>query len=76
MDEKKLNQRLYLDVRYARDRSLSYPRGADIFNLKKNYKNYDSAYYAENFKAYHKKWTCHINMDLKDFNEAVSKLAG
>ena len=39
-------KRLYLEVRYARDTSLSLTKKSDIFKLKKDYTNFASEIYA------------------------------
>ena len=75
MDEKERNKRLYLEVRYARDTSIAFLKTSDIFNMKKNYKNFDSSIYAANLKAYLDKRVCHVNMDMADFVDAVKKVA-
>ena len=75
MEEKQRNQRLYIEVRYARDASVAFPKSSDIFKLKKNYRNLESSMYAANLKAYLDKLVCHVNMDMTDFTEAVTKLS-
>ena len=75
MEEKERNQRLYVEVRYARDSSVAFPKSSDIFRLKKNYKNMESSIYAANLKAYLNKLVCHVNMDIGDFMEAVKKIS-
>ena len=63
MDDKEMNKRLYLEIRYARDSaSVAFPKTSDIFKLKKNYRNLESLVYAANFKAYLGKLVCHVNM--------------
>ena len=74
MEEKERNKRLYLEVRYARDCSIAFPKTSDIFKLKKNYKNLESAVYATNLKTYLDKLVCHVQMDITDFIDAVNKM--
>ena len=64
-----------MKVRHARDASIALPKDSSIFRLKKNYKNLESSVYAENLKAYLLKLTCHVNMDMKDFSDAVQSLS-
>ena len=73
--DKDKNQRLYLEIRYARDTSIAFPKTSDIFKLKKNYKNLETSAYAANLKAYLDKLVCHVNMDMSDFDLAVQKLS-
>ena len=73
--DKVKNQRLYLEIRYARDTSIAFPKTSDIFKLKKNYKNLETSAYAANLKAYLDKLVCHVNMDMSDFDLAVQKLS-
>ena len=74
MDEVERNKRLYLEVRFARDTSVAFPKVADIFRLKKAYKNLDSEIYAANLKAYLDKLMCHVNMNMDDLDNAINKL--
>ena len=54
---------------------MAFPKSSDIFKLKKNYRNLESSMYAANLKAYLDKLVCHVNMDMTDFTEAVTKLS-
>ena len=67
--------RFYLEVRYARDSSLTFPKNSDIFRLKKAYKNLDSATYSANLIIFFEKVTCRKNVDMNDLELAISKLA-
>ena len=69
-------KRLYTEVRYARDSALSIPKTSDIFRLKKQYKNLDSATYASNLKLYLGNVGCRTNVTLEDFSSALDKLHG
>ena len=71
-DEK--GKRLYLEVRHAKNSSVSFPKASEIFRLKKNHKTLPNEIYAKNLMAYLKRVSCHIDMDLGDFREALKKL--
>ena len=73
-DEEK-NDRLYTEVRYARNTSVTFPKNNDIFRLKKNYKNLDTSVYAANLKVYLDKVSCNVNMCYDDFKTAIHKLS-
>ncbi len=72
--EVKKVERYYLEVRYARDGSLCFPKNSDIFRLKKAYKNLDSATYCSNLIIYFDKIMYRKNVDMADFEEALTKL--
>ena len=52
MDELKRNERLYIEIRYAKMSTSNMKRSSAVFRLKKNYKNLDSEDYAHNLKVY------------------------
>ena len=68
------NKRLYIEVRHAKNSSLSFPKQSELFRLKKSYKNLDNATYVKNLSTYLSKVTCSINMDNSDFKSAIEKL--
>ena len=68
------NKRLYLEIRYARDISLSIPKTSDIFRLKKDYKNLPTLKYATNLQVYLKNVTCKTSVSLTDFLSALQSL--
>ena len=68
------NARLYTEVRYARNTSLSLPKSSDVFRLKKKYKNLSTQEYSSNLKTYLNKVTCKVNMDYNDFQSALEIL--
>ena len=43
MDENKKGQRLYMEVRHAKNSSVSFLKVSELFRLKKNYKNLPNA---------------------------------
>lgn len=71
---KEKNKRLYLEVRYARDNSLSIPKTSDIFRLKKEYKNLSNETYATNLKLYLSNVTCKNTVTFDDFELALRSL--
>ena len=66
--------RLYLEVRYARDSCVSFPKNSDIFRLKKAYKNLDSKTYGENLIIFLDKVSYRANVDMNDFEAALDAL--
>ena len=63
--------RLYLEVRYARDTSVSLPKSSDVFKLKKGYKNLDSTTYGKNLIVFFEKIICNTNVNMADFEKAI-----
>ena len=74
MDDNKKGQRLYMEVRHAKNSSVSFPNVSELFRLKKNHKNLPNETYAQNLKTYLKRISCHIQVDMNDFREALNKL--
>lgn len=68
------NKRLYVEVRHAKNSSLSFPKASDVFRLKKNGRNLTSAEYAVNLTTYLSKISCKVNMDINDFKDALSRI--
>ena len=73
MEAKKV-ERYYLEVRYARDGSLCFPKNSDIFRLKKAYKNLDSNTYCSNLIIYFDKIMYRNTVDMADFEQALTNL--
>ena len=69
------NKRLYLEIRHAKNSSLSLPKCSDIFRLKRQGKNLPSSEYAANLITFLGKITCKINMDFQDFQAALSSIS-
>ena len=67
-------KRLYLEVRHARNSSVSFPKSSELFRLKKAHKNLSSELYASNLMTYLKKISCHVDMGMEDFRMALEKL--
>ena len=61
-------------MRYAKNTSLSFPKASDVFRLKRKGKNLTNDEYALNLTTYLGKITCKVNMDMKDFKDALSKI--
>ena len=74
LDDSLKNKRMYLEVRYAKLSSLSFPKSSDVFRLKKKGKNLSSAEYATNLTTYLGKVTCNVNMGFEDFQEALMSI--
>ena len=53
---------------------MSFPKVSEIFRLKKNHKTLPNEIYAKNLVDYLKRGSCHIDIDLGDFREALKKL--
>ena len=69
--DKMKEERLYAEVRYARDTSLSLPKTSSIFRLKQNYKNLLMDTYVQNLKTY---LSCTVNCTWADFDDALNNL--
>ena len=71
-----MNKRLYLEVRHARNTSLSFPKKSEIFRLRKNsINNLPTTTYATNLKAYLNKLSFHMNLCPGDFEDALDKMS-
>ena len=64
-----------IQVRHAKNTSLSYPKKSEIFRLKKASKNLSTDTYSTNLKAYLNKLAFHVNMNPDDFDDALNKLS-
>ena len=74
-DESDKEKRMYIEVRYARDTSLTLPKSSPIFRLKDNHKNLPIAKYREHLKTYLSKVTYNVNVEWIEFDTAVEKLS-
>lgn len=72
--EETKEKRLYLEVRYARDTSLSLPKSSPMFRLKQNYRNLPLSTYVQNLTTYLSKVSCTVNVTWSDFDNAVDIL--
>ena len=68
------NAQMYVEVRYAKNTSLSFPKSSDVFWLKKKHKNLSTQEYSSNLKTYLNKVTCKVNIDYNDFQSALMSL--
>ena len=73
-EEEKVS-RLYLEVRYARDSSVSFPKNSDIFRLKKAYRNLDAKTYAENLMIFLDKVSFRNTVEMGDFVAALDRMS-
>ena len=67
-------KRLYIEVRYCKNSSLSLPKSSPIFRLKENHKNLSISQYQTNLKVYLSKICCCANVSWVDFDTVVEKL--
>ena len=67
-------KRLYLEVRYASDTSLSLPKTSDIFRLLKDHAKLPSVTYAKNLKVYLSNVSSKSEATLEDFVRALDEL--
>ena len=74
VSEEDKNKRMYIEVRHAKNSSLSFPKSSEVFRLKKQGKNLTTDTYVSNLKAYLSRITCHVNLDTSDFKDALEKL--
>ena len=63
--------RLYIEVRYARDTSLSMPKNSDIFRLMKDHRSYSEETYATNLKLYLDNVVSIADVTMHDFDRAI-----
>ena len=68
------DQRLRLEVRYARDSSLTLPRSSEIFRLKKNYQFLPTDALARNIKVYLSKVRGITDATWDEFDQALRLL--
>ena len=69
------NKRMYIEVRHAKNSSLSFPKSSDIFRLKKAGRNLSTEEYSTNLVAYLRRITCYVNLADNDFKEALTSLS-
>ena len=72
--EKEKQDRLYTEVRYARDTSLSLPKKSELFRLKEKYKSLPIAKFSGNLKVYLGKVSTNASASWEDFDRAVKTL--
>ena len=74
LSEKDKVARLYLEVRYSRDTTLSFPKNSDIFRLKRDHRNLDSSTYGANLIIFLDKVTFRNSVAMEDFEAALERL--
>lgn len=67
--------RLYTEVRYARDTTLSLPRTSDLFRLREKYQPLPVEKLAKNLKVYLDKASSHASATWQDFDKAVTAVS-
>lgn len=73
-DEDTKRSRLYIEVRYACDTSLSLPKTSDLFRLMKDHKKLPVKTYATNLKQCLDNITSNADVTLEDFTMAMDTL--
>ena len=67
-------ERLYTEVRYARDMSLSLPKNSELFRLKEKYKSLSIEKFSQNLKVYLGKVSANSSANWEDFDQAIASL--
>jgi hypothetical protein len=75
LSDKDKQDRLYLEVRYARDTTLSLPKFSDLFRLRESYQALPTKKLAKNLKVYLDKASSNASVTWADFDAAVSAIA-
>ena len=68
------SSRLYTEIRYCRDTSLSLPKSSDIFRLKRKYKSLPVEEYATNLSIYLDKVQSNESVTMDDFRNVLDTL--
>ena len=76
MDSKEKNQRLYVEVRYAKNTSLRLKHTDPVFRLRRDNKNLISIEYAENLKCYLGSARKTTTISVSDLSDAICKITG
>ena len=75
-EEKKKNDRLYVEVRYAKNTSLRLKHSDEVFRLKREHKNLTNEEYAENLINYLGSVRKTSSLSSSDLFDAISKITG
>lgn len=67
--------RLYLEVRYARDSCISFPKNSDIFRLMRDHKKLSSKSYCDNLVIFLDKVSFRNCVAMEDFDRALNELS-
>ena len=70
-DDSNKVERLYMEVRYARDTSLSMPKNSDIFRLMKDQRRLSEETYATNLKLYLDNVVSIADVTMDDLDRAI-----
>jgi len=73
VDESTKLGRLYLEVRFARDTSLSLPKSSDLFRLMKDHKKLPLSSYVVNLKLYLSNITFNAEVTLDDLDAVLNQ---
>lgn len=74
VEDKVKVDRLYIEVRYCKNTSLSLPKASPLFRLKEKYKNLPISVYQANLKTYLSKISCCANVSWADFDSVVDNM--
>ena len=72
---KEKQDRLYTEVRYCRDTTVSLPKKSDLFRLKEKYKPLSVEQYATNLKVYLGKISTAASANWMDFENAIVSIS-
>ena len=75
VDEAEKNERLYVEVRYAKMSTSNMKRSSAVFRLKKNYKKLESDDYAHNLRVYFGCINSVSTITLSDFSYILTGLS-
>ena len=73
-DDSNKVERLYMEVRYASDTSLSMPKNSDIFRLMKDHRRLSEETYATNLKLYLDNVVSIADVTMDDLDRAIDTL--
>ena len=74
LSEKEKQDRLYIEVRFARDTTLSLPKKSELFRVKEKYKSLPLEKLAANLKVHLGKMSTNASANWDDFDTAVASL--
>ena len=75
-DSKEKNKRMYIEVRFAKESSLSLKRTASVFKLKSGCKDLTTEDYAINLCKYFDCSKSHSTLTIRDLNNVLTGLKG
>ena len=74
--EENHNQRLYIEVRYAKNTSLRLKHSDPVFRLRRDNKNLSNREYSENLKTYLGSARKTTTISVSDLSDVISKITG